>query len=254
MNINWLTEKFNPRIIGLFLVGLLVGGLAIGILDTKRPKPLFSAAAPAQCQSYVDTMNQIIDEMNQRPISQDRWDDLFSQRSNIFSEYVDCRNAICDPIYAELQEAWIQEQNWRNTLDQLEADRDEFMNSNPQPWSQTVSQQFQQLMLQLFNAEDQVIHYNEVAEEVGNRYDEAECTDYYPEDMHSIDRDTPLDSTPSYGYTGGVGTGYGYAGGVGTSSRPQSSNVNRKLNPETLQFLELSSKVVAQQQLIKKSF
>lgn len=58
----------NSLIMGL-LIGLIVGGFAIGILDSKRPKPIFSSASEGSqndpCRSYYDHWQNLLDLQDQ---------------------------------------------------------------------------------------------------------------------------------------------------------------------------------------------
>lgn len=120
---NWLTEKLNPTIIGLFLIGLLVGGLAIGIVDTKRPTPLFSSADGGativeQCIPQVEALEEFVSNIPD-PIPQVYYQYYLHQTGALASMAQDCNNQVMDVFISDWQsrlESW--QEYYREVSDQ----------------------------------------------------------------------------------------------------------------------------------------
>lgn len=61
--------KIERNVAIALLVGIVIGGVAIGVLDAKGPKPLFSSASEGSqndpCRSYYDHWQNLLDLQDQ---------------------------------------------------------------------------------------------------------------------------------------------------------------------------------------------
>ncbi len=52
--------KIDQNVIVSVVVGIVIGGVAMGFIDSNRPQPLFMSASYTSCESFRDSANSFM--------------------------------------------------------------------------------------------------------------------------------------------------------------------------------------------------
>lgn len=180
-----------------FLIGAVVGGVVMGVLDANRPEPLFSSASPAECSYLMANHNQLVAQMNLRPILLATWNEMNQTRTEIRDNFDECRSNLCQPIQLAIRENGLLQEEWGEARDRANAQIGPLLAPYVQPYPPKIVQQYDALMEEIQEAATQHDHYEELVEQRQQEFDEAGCDDN-PEAEYA-ELDAPPGDTTSGG-------------------------------------------------------
>lgn len=196
--------KINQTIVTTFLIGAIIGGVVIGVVDANRPQPLFSSAAPGECQPLID---QYVGEVNTfnngKNKSQAEYDRVAAILTGIENQLENCQSAICSPILDSWGEVDSQVHETQGRLDDVVADMEIFVDTHPTPWSDKERSTYDEMFWRAYDISAELYELQTSLSTIIQQYEDAGCTESWEVALEDAVLDDPdEEEPPTYDYKG----------------------------------------------------